>query len=186
MKRKRRPPVNKYILQAEYMRIMPEERIPPLAEEPSLEALRFAFIHDVILSHVDMFGIPEELQAHGKQKDIVIPRLSCYVVLVTQLAFQKINQLPTAFKNAVWQSLDDFHLNDNEPPDVLLLIVTYYVGEALGEVNCRELRNKRVLDPSGIALNLLMVVNTQQKMMKFSICLIQTIQNKLSRLAGGV
>ncbi len=147
MRKKRRMPVNKYILQAEYMRITPDEQIPPLDEDLSLEALRFAFIHDVILSHIDVFGVPEELQAHGKKKDIVIPRLSCYIVLVAQLAFQKINQLPIAFKNAVWQGIDNFHLNHDEPPDVLLLIVTHYIGEALGEVNCGELRNKHVSGP---------------------------------------
>lgn len=151
MRKKRRPPVNKYILQAEYMRITPDERRPPFDEDPSLEALHFAFIHDVILSHIDVCGVPEELQAHGEKKDIVIPRLSCYIVLVTQLAFRKINQLPTAFKNAVWQSIDNFHLNHGALPDVLLLIVTHYVGEALEEViNWGELRNKHV---SGLLWN---------------------------------
>ncbi len=144
MKRKRRPTVNKYALQAEYIRITPDEKIPPLEEAPAPEALHFALIHDIVVTHVDVFGIPEELQAHGTDKAIVVPRVSCYIVLVTQLAFQKINRLPAAFKNAVWQSIDDFHFNDDELPDVLMLIVTHYVGEALGEVNCKELRNKNV------------------------------------------
>ena len=65
-------------------------------------------------------------------------------MLVTQLAFQKINKLPSTFKNAVWQGIDDFHLNHGELPDVIMLIVTHYIGEALGEVNCGELRNKHI------------------------------------------
>ena len=144
MRRKRRPTVNTYALQAEYRRITPDSRTPPLDEDPSPEALHFALIHGVVISHVGMFGIPEELQVHDGEKDIAIPRVSCYIVLVTQLAFQKINQLPTAFKNAVWQSIDDFHLNDNDLPDVLFLIVTHYIEEALEEVNCKELRNIHV------------------------------------------
>ena len=179
MRRKRRPTVNTYALQAEYRRITPDSRTPPLDEDPSPEALHFALIHGVVISHVGMFGIPEELQVHDGEKDIAIPRVSCYIVLVTQLAFQKINQLPTAFKNAVWQSIDDFHLNDNDLPDVLFLIVTHYIEEALEEVNCKELRNIHVSGrfPSGIASNLFMVVNTQQKTMRFSICLTQTMQS---------
>ena len=146
MRRKRRPTVNQYALQAEYMRITPDDQIPPLDVFLSPEAFRFAFIHDGVLSHVDVFGIPEELQAHDVEKYISIPRVSCYIVLVTQLAFQKINQLPTAFKDAVWQGIDDFQLNDDDLPDVILLIVTHYVGEALGEINCKELTNKQVSD----------------------------------------
>ena len=147
MRRKRKPTVNKYALQTEYIRITPDERIPPLDEFLTPEAFRFAFIHDVVLSHVDTFGIPEELQAHDVEKHISIPRVSCYIVLVTQLAFQKINQLPTAFKNAVWQGIDDLHLNDDDLPDVILLIVTHYIGEALGEINCEELTNEQVSGP---------------------------------------
>ena len=147
MRRKRRPSVSKYALQAEYMRITPDERIPPLDEFLSPEAFRFAFVHDAVFSHVDVFGIPEELEAHDAEKHISIPRVSCYIVLVTQLTFQKLNQLPIAFKNALWQGIDDFHLNDNDLPDVIMLIVTHYVGEALEEINCKELTNKQVSAP---------------------------------------
>ena len=147
MSKKRKPTVNKYALQAEYMRITPDEQTPPLDESLPPEAFRFALIHEAVLSHVDMFGIPEELQAHDTEKHIAIPRVSCYVVLVTQLTYQKLNQLPTAFKNALWQGIDDYQLNDDDLPDVIMLIVTHYIGEAVEEINCKELTNIQISGP---------------------------------------
>jgi hypothetical protein len=147
MRKKRRTTLNKYALQAEYMRITPDHRTPLLEEEILPEAFRFIFIHDGVVNYIDTFGVPEELQVHDTEKNISIPRVSCFIVLVTQLAFQKINRLPTAFKNAVWDGIDDIFLNDDEIPDVILLIVMHYIGEAIEGINHKELTNPQVSDP---------------------------------------
>ena len=146
MRKKRRTTLNKYALQAEYMRITPDHRTPLLEEEIPSEAFRVIFIHNGVVNYIDAFGLPEELHANDTEKNISIPRVSCFVVLVTQLAFQKINRLPTAFKNAVWDGIDDIFLNDDEIPDVILVIVTHYISEAIEEINHKELTNTQVSD----------------------------------------
>ena len=84
----------------------------------------------MLLAHVEEIGIPEDLGAHDAEKDIAIPRLSCFIVLVTQVVLHHINRLPTLFKHAVWETVDDIIDEDAEIPEILLVIVADCIEKA--------------------------------------------------------
>ena len=108
MRKKKQTTIDKRILKAECLRITPDFHALSFQEEihKNLES-RVGFIHHGVVVHVEEIGIPEELGAHDAEKDIAIPRLSCFIVLVTQVALHNINRLPTVFKEAVWETIDD-------------------------------------------------------------------------------
>ena len=100
---------------------------------------RIGFIHQGVVAHVDEIGIPEALEAHDTPKDISIPRVSCFVVLVTQVVLHHINRLPLLFKHAVWETVDDIIDEDAEIPEVLLVVVARLHRESDGRNQLRPI-----------------------------------------------
>ena len=129
------------------MRIIPDDS--PLlfqAEMHENADVRIGFIHHGVVTHVYEIGIPEELGAHDTLKDISIPRVSCFIVLVTQVVLHHINCLPTLFKHAVWETIDAIIYEDTEIPDILLVIVADCIHRAIAEINYSQLKNESILN----------------------------------------
>ena len=147
MRKKKQTTIDKRILQAECVRITPDHCALHFQEELHRNAdFRIGFIHHGVVTHVEEIGIPEELDAHDAAKDIAIPRLSCFIVLVTQVVLRHINRLPTLFKHAVWETVDDILDEKSEIPEVLLVIVANYIEKAAGEINYNQLKSETVLN----------------------------------------
>ena len=108
--------------------------------------LRIEFIHHGVVAHVYEIGIPEQLGAHDTAKDISIPRVSCFIVLVTQFVLHHINRLPTLFKHAVWETVDTIIDEDAEVPEILLVIITDCIQRAVTEINYSQLNSEKVLN----------------------------------------
>ena len=126
---------------------MPEHYAPPFPEEmPKNYEFRVGFIHHGVVTHVEEIGTPEELGAHNAAKNIAIPRLSCFIVLVTQVVLHHINRLPTLFKHAVWETIDDIINEDAEIPEILLVIITDCIERAMAEINYNQLKSENVLN----------------------------------------
>ena len=147
MRKKKQTRIDKRILKAEYMRIVPDD-CAPLFQEEMLKNFdfRIGFIHQGVVAHVYEIGIPEELGAHDVAKDISIPRVSCFIVLVTQVVLHHINRLPILFKHAVWETVDAIIDEDAEVPDILLVIVADCIQRAIGEINYNQLKREGVLN----------------------------------------
>ena len=147
MRKKKQTTIDKRILRAECLRITPEHCTLHFQEEiyKSFE-FRIGFIHQGVVAHVEEIGTPEELGAHDSPKDIAIPRLSCFIVLVTQVVLHNINRLPPLFKHAVWETVDDIINEDSEIPEILLVIVSACIEKAMGEINYNQLKRDNVLD----------------------------------------
>ena len=147
MRKKKQTRIDKRILKAEYMRIIPDDSAPLFQEEMHTDFdFRIGFIHHGVVTHVYEIGIPEELGAHDTPKDISIPRVSCFIVLVTQVVIHHINRLPILFKHAVWETVDAILDEDAEIPEVLLVVVADCIQRAVGEINYTQLKNERVLN----------------------------------------
>ena len=147
MRKKKQTTLDKRILKAECLRITPDTSALLFQEEIHRNFdFRIGFIHQGVAAHVDEIGIPEELGAHDTAKDISIPRVSCFIVLVTQVVLHHINRLPPVFKDAVWQTIDDIIDGDAEIPDVLLVIVADCIEKAIGEINYNQLKRENVLN----------------------------------------
>ena len=147
MRKKKQTTIDKRILKAECLRITPDLHALPFQEEihKSLES-RVGFIHHGVVVHVQEIGIPEELGAHDAEKDIAIPRLSCFIVLVTQVALHNINRLPTVFKEAVWETIDDIIYESAEVPEILFVIIGNCIEKAMAEINYDQLKHESVLN----------------------------------------
>ena len=147
MRKRKQTRLDKRILKAEYMRIIPDDSAP-LFQEEMLENFdfRIGFIHQGVVAHVYEIGIPEELGAHDVAKDISIPRVSCFIVLVTQVVLHHINRLPIPFKNAVWETVDTIIDEGAEVPEILLVIVADCIQRAVTEINYTQLKSDRVLN----------------------------------------
>ena len=147
MRKKKRTKIDKRILKAEYMRIIPDDSAPLFQEEMHKNFdFRIGFIHHGVVTHVYEIGIPEELGAHDTAKDISIPRVSCFIVLVTQVVLHHINRLPILFKHAVWETIDAIIDEDAEIPEVLLVIIADCIQRAIAEINYSQLKNESVLN----------------------------------------
>ena len=147
MRKKKQTRIDKRILKAECLRLAPEHSAPLFQEEMHKNFdLRVGFIHQGVVAHVDEIGIPEDLGAHDTTKEISIPRVSCFIVLVTQVVLHHINRLPILFKHAVWETVDDIINEDAEIPEVLLVVIADCIEKAMGEINCNQLKNERVLN----------------------------------------
>ena len=147
MRKKKQTTIDKRILKAECLRITPEHCALHFQEELHKNfEFRVGFIHQGVVAHVEEVGIPEELGAHDAAKDIAIPRLSCFIVLVTQAVLHHINRLPTLFKHAVWETVDDIINEDAEIPEVLLVIVANCIEKAASEINYNQLKRESVLN----------------------------------------
>ena len=147
MRKKKQTTIDKWILKVECLRITPEHCALHFQEELHKNfEFRVGFIHQGVVAHVEEIGIPEELGAHDAAKDIAIPRLSCFIVLVTQAVLHHINRLPTLFKHAVWETVDDIINEDVEIPEVLLVIIANCIEKAAGEINYNQLKRESVLD----------------------------------------
>ena len=147
MRRKKRTGIDKRILKAEYMRIIPDDSAPLFQEEMDKHFdFRIGFIHHGVVTHVYEIGIPEELGAHDTPKDISIPRVSCFIVLVTQVVLHHINRLPTLFKHAVWETIDTIIDEEGEIPEILLVIIADCIQRAIAEINYSQLKNESVLN----------------------------------------
>ena len=147
MRKKKQTTIDKRILKAECLRITPADCPLHFQEEihNSFE-FRVGFIHQGVVAHVEEIGTPEELGAHDAPKDIAIPRLSCFIVLVTQVVLHNLNRLPPLFKHAVWETVDDIIDEEGEIPDILLVIVAACIEKAMGEINYSQLKRENVLD----------------------------------------
>ena len=131
----------------EYLRLAPDHCAPLFQEEiPENFDFRIGFIHHGVVAHVYEIGIPEELEAHDIAKDISIPRVSCFIVLVTQVVLHHINRLPTLFKHAVWETVDAIIDEDAEVPDILLVIIADCIQRAIAGINYNQLKSERVLN----------------------------------------
>ena len=129
------------------MRLAPDHRAPFFQEEMYKNFdFRIGFIHQGVVAHVDEIGIPEELGAHDVTKNISIPRVSCFIVLMTQIVLHHINRLPTLFKHAVWETVDAIIDEDAEVPDILLVIVADCIQRAIAEINYSQLKSESVLN----------------------------------------
>lgn len=147
MRKKKQTTIDKRILRAECLRITPDHCALHFQEELHRNfEFRIGFIHHGVVAHVEEIGIPEELGAHDAAKDIAIPRLSCFIVLITQMVLHHINRLPTLFKHAVWETVDDVIDEKAEIPEVLLVIVANCIEKATGEINYSQLKNESVLN----------------------------------------
>ena len=147
MRKKKQTTIDKRILQAECVRITPDHCALHFHEELHRNAdFRIGFIHHGVVTHVEEIGIPEELGVHDATKDIAIPRLSCFIVLITQVVFHHINRLPALFKHAVWATVDDIINERSEIPEVLLVIVASCIEKAAGEINYTQLKSETVLN----------------------------------------
>ena len=147
MRKKKQTRIDKRILKAECLRLAPDHCTPLFQGEMHKNFdFRIGFIHQGVVAHVDEIGIPEELGAHDTTKEISIPRVSCFIVLVTQVVLHHINRLPILFKHAVWETVDDIIGEDAEIPEVLLVVIADCIEKAMGEINCNQLKNERVLN----------------------------------------
>ncbi len=147
MRKKKRATIDKRILKAECLRVSPDHSAPLFQQEMYKNFdFRVGFIHQGVVSHVEEIGIPEELGAHDAEKDISIPRVSCFIVLVTQGALHHINRLPTLFKHAVWETVDAIIDENAEIPEILLVIVTDCIEKAIGEINYNQLKSEGILN----------------------------------------
>ncbi len=147
MRKKKQTTIDKQILKAECLRISPDHCAPLFQEEMHKNFdFRVGFIHQGVASHVEEIGIPEDLGAHDAEKDIAIPRLSCFIVLVTQVVLHHINRLPTLFKHAVWETVDDIIDEDAEIPEILLVIVADCIEKVVAEINYNQLKSEVVLN----------------------------------------
>jgi hypothetical protein len=147
MRKKKQTTIDKQILKAECLRIAPDHCAPLFQEEMHQNFdFRVGFIHQGVASHVEEIGIPEDLGAHDVAKDISIPRVSCFIVLVTQVVLHHINRLPTLFKHAVWETVDDIIDEDAEIPEILLVIVADCIEKAVAEINYNQLKSEVVLN----------------------------------------
>lgn len=147
MRKKKQTRIDKRILKAEYMRIIPDDSAPLFQEEIHRNFdFRIGFIHHGVVAHVYEIGIPEELGAHDTAKDISIPRVSCFIVLVTQVVLHHINRLPALFKHAVWETVDAIIDEDAEVPEILLVIVADCIQRAVAGINYKQLKSERVLN----------------------------------------
>ena len=142
MRKKRQTAIDKRILRAECLRILPDGCV----QEEMLKDfdLPIGFIHQGVVAHVEEIGIPEELEAHDAAKDIAIPRVSCFIVIVTQVALYNINRLPTAFEHAVWETIDDIIYESAEIPDILLFTIGSCIEKAMEEINYNQLKSESV------------------------------------------
>ncbi|MDD9973064.1 MAG: hypothetical protein OXU27_03610 [Candidatus Poribacteria bacterium] len=147
MRKKKQTTIDKRILKAECLRITPEPYALSFQEEmyKNLQS-RIGFIHHGVVAHVEGIGIPEELGAHDAAKDIAIPRLSCFIVLVTQIALHNVNRLPTVFKDAVWETIDDIIYESGEVPEILLVVIGDCIEKAMAEINYNQLKHESVLN----------------------------------------
>lgn len=147
MRKKKQTSIDKRILKAECLRLAPEHAVLLLQAEMYEDFdFRIGFVHEGVAAHVSEIGVPEELGAHDIAKDISIPRVSCFIVLVTQAVLHHINRLPILFKHAVWETVDDIIDEESEIPDALLVIVTYCIEKAMAEINYNQLKDERVLN----------------------------------------
>ena len=147
MRKKKQTTIDKRILRAECLRITPDHCALHFQEELHRNfEFRIGFIHHGVVAHVEEIGIPEELGAHDAAKDVAIPRLSCFIVLITQMVLHHINRLPTLFKHAVWETVDDIIDERTEIPEVLLVIVANCIEKATVEINYNQLKNESVLN----------------------------------------
>ena len=129
------------------MRIVPDSSAPLFQKEMYEDFdVRIAFVHHGVVTHVYEIGIPEELGAHDIAKDISIPRVSCFIVLVTQVVLHHINRLPILFKHAVWETVDAIIDEESEIPEVLLVIIADCIQRAISEINYNQLKRERVLN----------------------------------------
>ena len=146
MRKKKQTSIDKRILRSECLRIMPEHCaiLLPEAMYENFE-FRVGFIHQGVIAHIETIGTPEELGAHDTTKDIAIPRLSCFVVLVTQVILHRINRLPTLFKHAVWETIDNIIDEDAEIPEILLVVINDCLERAIGEINYNQLKNESIV-----------------------------------------
>ena len=129
------------------MRIVPDSSAPLFQKEMHEDFdVRIAFVHHGVVTHVYEIGIPEELGAHDIAKDISIPRVSCFIVLVTQVVLHHINRLPILFKHAVWETVDAIIDEESEIPEVLLVIIADCIQRAISEINYNQLKRERVLN----------------------------------------
>ena len=142
MRKKRQTTIDKRILRAECLRILPNDCV----QEEMLKDfdLQIGFIHQGVVAHVEEIGIPEELEAHDAAKDIAIPRVSCFIVIVTQVTLHNINRLPTAFKHAVWETIDDIIYESAEIPDILLFTIGNCIEKAMEETSYNQLKSESV------------------------------------------
>ncbi len=147
MRKKKQTSIDRRILRVECLRIMPEYCAMLLPEKmyENFE-FRIAFIHQGVVAHIETIGTPEELGAHDTTKNIAIPRLSCFVVLVTQVVLHRINRLPALFKRAVWETIDNIVDENAEIPEILLVVINDCLERAIGEINYSQLKNKTVLN----------------------------------------
>ena len=147
MRKKKQTTIDKRILKAECLRLAPDHSALLFQEEMLKNFdFRIGFIHQGVVAHVDEIGIPEELGAHDTAKDISIPRVSCFIVLVTQVALHHINRLPTLFKHAVWETIDNIIDEDAEIPEILLVIIEHCIEKTMTEINFNQLKNESVLN----------------------------------------
>lgn len=147
MRKKKQTAIDKRILRAEYLRIIPEQSAMLLPVEIFEHFdFRIGFIHQGVVAHVETIGTPEDLGAHDAEKDIAIPRLSCFVVLVTQVALHRVNRLPPLFKRAVWETIDDIIDEETEIPEILLVIINDCLERAIGEINYNQLKDERIVN----------------------------------------
>ena len=147
MRKKKQTTIDKRILRAECLRITPDYCALHFQEELHRNfEFRIEFIHQGVVAHVEEIGIPEKLGAHDAAKDIAIPRLSCFIVLVTQMVLHHINRLPTLFRHAVWETIDDIIDENAEIPEVLLVIVDNCIEKAAREINYNQLKSESVLN----------------------------------------
>ena len=145
MRKKKQTTIDKRILKAEYLRITPEHCMLHFREELEKNfEFRIGFIHQGVVAHVEGIGIPEELGVHDAAKEIAIPRLSCFIVLITQVVLHHINRLPPLFKHAVWETIDDVIDDNIEIPEVLLVIVANCIENAAREINYTQLKSESV------------------------------------------
>ena len=147
MRKKKQTTIDKRILRAECLRITPDHCALHFQDELHKNfEFRIEFIHHGVVAHVEEIGIPEELGVHDAAKEIAIPRLSCFIVLVTQVVLHHINRLPILFKHAVWETVDDIINENAEVPEVLLVIVANCIEKATREINYNQLKSENVLD----------------------------------------
>ena len=104
------------------------------------------FIHQGVVAHVETIGTPEDLGAHDVAKEIAIPRLSCFIVLVTQVALHRVNRLPTLFKRAVWETIDAIVDEESEIPEILLVVINDCLERAIVEINYNQLKNENIVN----------------------------------------
>ncbi len=147
MRKKKQTAIDKRVLRAEYLRIIPEHRAMLLSEEifESFDP-HVGFIHQGVVAHVETIGTPEELGAHDVEKEIAIPRLSCFVVLVTQVALHRVNRLPQQFKRAVWETIDAIIDEEAEIPEILLVVINDCLERAIMEINYSQLKEERIVN----------------------------------------